>query len=223
MTFELKKWLSYFIPMQVFKIDSKINKTIEINWNNGKMVLDTENTNYSYGSLQRILKIGLQKIGFTKIKSMEQILILGVAGGSVVKTLVNEVGFTKSIIGVEIDTEIIKIANHFFELNTIKNFKIINENAYHYMLQNSLKFDLIIIDVFEDTTMPDFLYQTLFINRLSNSIKVNGVILFNTMSLTNDYNNNLSFKKHFNNDYFRVNTVSNLEKYNQLIIIDKIK
>lgn len=53
---------------------------------NGKLVLDSKNTNYSYRNLQRILRTGLKNIGFKKINKMSQILVLGVAGGSVIKT-----------------------------------------------------------------------------------------------------------------------------------------
>jgi hypothetical protein len=61
-----------------------VSKSIEITWTNGELVLDSENTNYSYGSLQRILRLGLKSIGFDKIIKMNHVLILGVAG-SVVK------------------------------------------------------------------------------------------------------------------------------------------
>jgi hypothetical protein len=60
-----------------------VSKSIEITWTNGELVLDSENTNYSYGSLQRILRLGLKSIGFDKIIKMNHVLILGVA--SVVK------------------------------------------------------------------------------------------------------------------------------------------
>ncbi len=51
---------------------STINKSIEITWNNGELVLDTENTNYSYGSLQRILKKDLKEIVFEKIRKFKK-------------------------------------------------------------------------------------------------------------------------------------------------------
>jgi hypothetical protein len=40
----------------------------------GYLVLDSENTNYSFGSLQRVLKKGLKYIGFERIKSFKNIL-----------------------------------------------------------------------------------------------------------------------------------------------------
>ena len=80
----IKKFLSYLVPINVFKIKSELSKTLEVTYNNGELVIDSLNTNYSYGSLQRILAKGLRCIGKEKIQKMNHILLLGVAGGSVV-------------------------------------------------------------------------------------------------------------------------------------------
>lgn len=68
-----------------------MSKNLEVTWANGELVLDSKNTNYSYGSLQRILRIGLESIGFETVLKSEHILVLGVAGGSVIKTLSEEI------------------------------------------------------------------------------------------------------------------------------------
>lgn len=60
----MKRFLSYIWPITK-RIESAVNGTLEITWINGKKILDTKNANYSYGSLQRILKFGLSKIEVT--------------------------------------------------------------------------------------------------------------------------------------------------------------
>ena len=82
----LNKLLSFIIPITILNQKSSISQSLEVTWMNGKLVLDSKNTNYSYGNLQRILRTGLKNIGFKKINKMSQILVLGVAGGSVIKT-----------------------------------------------------------------------------------------------------------------------------------------
>ena len=154
-----QKLLSYLIPINVLKQESIVNKSLEVTWNNGELVLDTLNTNYSYGSLQRILRTGLLKIGFDKIKKYNKILILGVAAGSVIKTLVNEIGFRNEIIGVEIDPKTIEIANKYFGLDKIENVEIIIADAAIFVQNTSEKYDLIIIDIFQDNFMPEFLFD----------------------------------------------------------------
>jgi len=184
----IKKILSYFIPIKIHIAKSTISKSIEVTWANGELVMDSENTNYSYGSLQRILKLGLKTIGFNKIVEMDHILVLGVAGGSVIKTLVDEIKFNGKITGVEIDSDIIEIANKYFKLDEINQLQIIIDDAFEFVLKTKEKYDLIIIDVFQDTTMPNFLYERFFIDQICFLLQSKGVVLFNTMLLNEKHN-----------------------------------
>ena len=218
----LAKFLSFFIPINVTKKKSAISKSIEVTWNNGQLVLDSKNTNYSYGSLQRILRKGLKYIGFERIKSFENILILGVAGGSVIKTLVDEIKFKGKITGVEIDFQIIKIANDYFKLNEIKNLEIIIDDAFEYVLKTKEKYDLIVIDIFQDTTMPNFLFEDFFINRINFLLNLNGFILFNTMVINEKERiRNIDYKKKFDKNY-SVRMYPKVEDHNELFTIKKL-
>ena len=91
----IKKFLSYLIPIPIEIIPSNVSEQLELTWNNGKLILDTKHTNYSYGNLQKVLRKGLLKIGKENINQMQHILLLGVAGGSVVETLTREFKFEK--------------------------------------------------------------------------------------------------------------------------------
>ncbi|WP_348797363.1 spermidine synthase [Flavobacterium adhaerens] len=219
----LQKLLSYLIPIKIFKTKSTLSKTIEVTWANGELVLDSKNTNYSYGSLQRILRRGLKYFGFKKIAKMNHILILGVAGGSVIKTLVDEIKFSGKITGVDIDPEIIAIANKYFQLNEIKNLNIVIDDAFEFVLKTKDRYDLIIIDIFQDTTMPNFLFEKFFIDRICFLLNSNGRILFNTMCLTaKDNFRNQNFIKDFDNPNFKIQTIPRVEIHNELIIIEKL-
>ena len=219
----LRKLLSYIIPIKIFKVNSALSKTIEVTWTNGELVIDSKNTNYSYGSLQRILRKGLFHIGFEKISKMNSILVLGVAGGSVIKTLVDEIHFKGKITGVDIDSDIIKIANDYFHLNEIPNLEIIIDDAFEFVLKTKDRYDLIIIDIFQDTTMPNFLFENFFINRICFLLKSNGVVLFNTMCLTaKDNFRNQNCIKDFYIEHFRIHSIPRIEEHNELIVIDKL-
>jgi spermidine synthase len=218
----IAKFLSYFIPINVYKKNSAVSKTLEVTWNNGELVLDSKNTNYSYGSLQRILRKGLKYIGYDRIKKFEDVLILGVAGGSVIKTLVNEVKFKGKITGVEIDKDIVEIANNYFKLDEVKNLKLIVDDAFEYVLKTKEKYDLIIIDIFQDTTMPNFLFEDFFINRINFLLKTEGFILFNTMVINEkDRIRNLDYKKKFDGNY-SLRMYPKVEVHNELFTIKKL-
>lgn len=218
----LRKLFSYFIPINIYKKKSSISETIEVTWNNGELVIDSKNTNYSYGSLQRILRKGLKYIGFERIRNFNNILLLGVAGGSVIKTLVDEIKFKGNITGVEIDPAMIEVANTYFKLNEIPNLNIVIDDAFEFVLKTKETYDLIIIDVFQDTTMPNFLFEDFFINRVNFLLRKDGFILFNTMVI-NDGNRerNLNYKSKFNGNY-SLRMYPKVETHNELFTIKKL-
>ncbi|WP_291145545.1 spermidine synthase [Flavobacterium sp. UBA7680] len=219
----IQKLFSYLYPIKIFKKKSARSKVIEVTWANGELVLDSENTNYSYGSLQRILRYGLRNIGYEKVLEMEHILVLGVAGGSVIKTLVDEINYKGKITGVEIDPEMIQIANQYFNLNEIKQLEIIIDDAFEFVLKTKDRYDLIIIDIFEDTNMPNFLFEKFFSERVCFLLKDQGFILFNTMILDEAHNiRNRKYITEINAQLFTSKMLPRIEVHNELIIIEKV-
>ena len=220
----IKKIFSYLIPIKIYETKSSLSKSIEVTWANGELVLDSENTNYSYGSLQRILRYGLKNIGYEKIVPMNHILVLGVAGGSVIKTLVDEIKYKGKITGVEIDPEIIKIANTYFKLDEVKNLEIIIGDAFEFVLKTKTKYDLIIIDIFQDTTMPNFLFEPFFTSRICFLLKSHGFVLFNTMILNETQNiRNKKYVSEFYENQFQIRKIPRVEVHNELIVIEKLE
>ncbi len=167
--------LSYIYPITK-KVESEFSGTLEITWHNGKKHLNTKNANYSYGSLQTILKIGLQKID---LANCNKILVLGLGAGSVVDTLLNDLEYKNHITAIDFDPVIIDIAKNEFNLSESKHLNIICEDAIHFMKQNKELFDLIIVDLFVDTEVPvTFLNKSFWIDIIrSNSNR--GSVLFN--------------------------------------------
>lgn len=218
----IKRLLSYILPVKIYQKKSEFSKNLEVTWNNGYLVLDSENTNYSFGSLQRVLKKGLKYIGYDRINTFENILILGVAGGSIIETLKNEVKFEGKITGVEIDRTVVEIANNYFGLNQYKNVEIVIDDAFEFVLKTKERYDLIVIDIFQDTIMPNFLFEDFFINRINFLLNVNGFILFNTMVLDyQDRRRNALYKSKFNNN-FSVRLYPKIEVHNELFTIKKL-
>ncbi len=219
----LAKYLSFFFPINVVKKKSDLSKTLEVSWNNGQLVLDSKNTNYSFGSLQRILRKGLKYIGFDRIRSFQSILILGVAGGSVIETLVNEVKFNGQITGVEIDPDILQIAHEYFNIGKYANLQLITDDAFEFVLKTKENYNLIIIDIFQDTKMPNFLFQDFFIQRINSLLHPDGFILFNTMVISDkDRARNLDYRKKFTENY-SLRMYPKVEDHNELFTIKKLR
>lgn len=221
----IPKLLSYLVPIPFKRITSNVNSQLEVTWNNGKLVLDTPNTNYSYGNLEKILKKGLQYIGFKKIKNMESVLILGLGAGSVLHTLRNEIDYQNPITSVELDPAVLYTAKKYFDIDRFSNHQIIQGDAFEYVLKNHKnKFDLIVLDLFQDVTMPSFLFEDYFVRNLQSMVTLNGFILFNTICLSKEHvERNETYLKLYNPDKFSLRKLSNLQEHNEIITIKRIR
>ncbi|GAB4478374.1 MAG: methyltransferase domain-containing protein [Thermoflexibacter sp.] len=171
----MKKLLSYLFPITK-KISSNINGELEITWVDGKKYLNSLHTNYSYGSLQRILDFGLSKVNFHQEANL---LLLGLGGGSVLKTLREKHQHKGKITAIEIDEVVIQIADKEFGIKQDENLTILCTDAMGYVQQCQQVYDLVIIDIFIDDIVPIQFFQVDFWEKLSLLIQKNGYFIFN--------------------------------------------
>lgn len=217
-----KQLLSYILPINIFQIESEINQNLEVTWNNGQLVLDSKNTNFSFGSLERVMNVGLKCIGKETLSSSHSVLVLGVGGGSVIKLLQDEFLFDKKITGVELDPKVISIANRYFGLDTRKNLDIKIADAATFVKETPLTFDLIVIDIFQDKKMPDFLFSIPFISDLNRILSEKGSILFNSIvTLSTELERNIAYHQLVASHFSSVQKLSNVEGDNELFILRK--
>lgn len=219
----IRRLLSYIYPITVFKTSSDVSTSLELTWVNGRLLLDSENANYSYGSLQRVLTQGLKEIGPDKIAEMQKILVLGVAGGSVIKVLTDKFKFKGKITGVDIDPKVLEIAGKYYKLNEISNLELVTADAMDFVRNAKEFYDLVIIDIFSDKYMPGFLYDAEFIISITSILDKKGHILFNTIVLDDVHQKkNKAFVRQFPDEQFTVSVLPKMQEYNELIIVSKI-
>lgn len=172
-----KKIISYFFPI-TRKIKSLHNGYLELTVVNGRTVLDTNNANYSYGSLQRVLKFSLEH---TDVSHAENVLLLGLGGGCVLKTLWDEFNYKGKVTAVDIDPVVITIAEKDFGILPDGKTKIICADASDFVKEDIDKFDLIIIDLFIDNIVPEKFLQQEFWKDVLKKVNNKGTIIFNTL------------------------------------------
>ncbi len=165
--------------------------------------------------MQKILKIGLQKID---LRCFKNILLLGLGGGSVIKTLRDDFDYQQYITAIDIDPVIINIAQEEFNITKDDKLTILCKDALKFIMQNDKKFDLIIIDLFFNTEIPDSFYSHSFWQHIIKSTRLKGSILFNA-SLHNSDNKKLaSIIKLLNKNNFKIEKLERVNKTNTLII-----
>lgn len=170
------RFLSYFIVIPGRRIQSDVSGILEINYANGKKILDSANTNYSYGSLQQALKYGLTKMDLSAVTS---VLILGLGGGSVIGSLRKDFEYAGKITGVDLDPVVIDLASSEFGLTADEQLSVVCSDALGFLQHDTEKYDLIIVDLFVDATMPEVVFDTVFWDHMYQRLSRHGQFLFN--------------------------------------------
>ena len=217
----LKKLVSYLIPIRVHTQSSKRSNSLEVTLVNGKLVLDSKHTNYSYGSLQKVLRKGLLHIGKQHIQQCNAVLILGVAGGSVIETLKKEFKSEAIIDAVEIDPDVLELAKTYFNLDQFSNTNLILDDAFQYIKTTTKQYDLIVVDLFNDNNMPEGLFLKSFWNNIHKSLYNNGLCMFNSMITLNDVEAKNETLKPVLIDLFKHVSSIKPQQHNELFILKK--
>jgi len=155
---------------------SEINNRLKVVEREGKKLLDTKDTNYSFGGLQKVLEFGLDLV---PLAEFESVLVLGMGAGSIVDSLRNNSSFFGKITGVEIDPVVIEIAENEFDLFADKNLQVVQQDASAYVKEADQLFDLIVVDVFINLTVPPAFYQPEFWEDVEKLIRNDGFVIFN--------------------------------------------
>lgn len=214
----MKKLLSYIYPVTK-KTASSHNGMLEISWINGKKILDSENANYSYGSLQRVLEKGIK---LTSLTNVNTVLLLGLGGGSVIKSLREKFNYKKHIHAIEIDNDVITIAKNEFNIDNSELLTIENTDAFTFIEKNTTQYDLVIVDLFIDTEVPPKFYSKTFYKNLSKALNNNAFLLFN-LGIDIDKNIQIDEVFSFFNDSlkFRDTQIVKINKTNSLLVANK--
>lgn len=148
-----------------------------VKWREGKKVLNTKHTNYSYGMLEKTLNYGLD---FIPLENVNSVLLLGLGGGCIISSLKEKYKCYAPVTAIEIDPVVIDIAEKEFGVIPKHNLDIVLDDAYKYVLNTKESFDLCIIDIYIDLIVPKAFYSQEFWEAITKVINLNGFVLFNT-------------------------------------------
>ena len=157
-----------------------MGQTYEVNYENGVKVLNSENTNYSFGSLHQIMLKGIDEV--LRNKRPRNILMLGLGAGSAISILKQKCKHDFELTAVEIDADLIELARRHFELSE-QNVNIVNDDASHAIkMLEAGQFDLIIDDVFWDNQVPAFCREPEYLLANARLLSADGVYMRNIMA-----------------------------------------
>jgi len=177
--------LSFIYPITVELDTSEINPVLEIALSNGKYSLNSENTNYSFGTLHLLFRKIFRKINLDW-SNIKNVLILGFGTGSIAK-IIRSYKPDCDIVGIEMDQKVIKLGEKYFDTGSMLRTQIICENGFNYVFNTNKKFDLVIIDVFIDRKVPDEFETKTFLLALKNILNNNGGVIFNKVIYNQEF------------------------------------
>lgn len=215
----MKRLLSYILPVRLKKYHSEINGLLEVNLTNGKLTLDSAVSNYSYGSLQKVLYRGLKEMG--NLNPLNKILLLGLGGGSVIKTLREDLACKAAITAVDIDAAMLKIAQEDFQINQYEKVKLVEADAYNFVKEAADIYDLIIVDVFIGDTVPEVFTKPSFIHQLIAHLTAHGHILYNTMRNSMSQETFAGIQESLLNHGLKVRVMERVEVTNNLLLAER--
>lgn len=155
---------------------SKFNKSIVLQEFRGSLALIINGIQQTGEYVADLYNQAFRTFSIT-LKNNAKVLVLGVGGGTVIQKCLS-IQQNIQITGVDIDSQIIKIAKNYFNLDKA-NIKFIHQDAKTYVFESSDVFDLVIVDLFIGNDIPEFVEKEAFLNQISQLIKKKGKLLIN--------------------------------------------
>ena len=218
MVSKLKYFLSFIFDVKIETTESILNPFLQVVIRNGRLLLNTYNANYSYGSLQDAFRFVFKKIKIED-KKIKDILVLGFGCGSVA-ALFN--GYKNvEITGVEADEKVLALYEKYFIEEITSELILVEAFSEDYVTTISKTYDLIIVDVFIDIEVPSSIKESSFYKPLQNRLNKNGILIFNFIVLNEK--EQIEFEKiedYFKLNYRRVETIEFM-KFNKILVAEK--
>ena len=109
---------------------------------------------------------------------VQRILMLGMGGGSLASHL-HLLHPDSTIHIVELRQAVIDIAYDYFQLPEVPEIEAIQEDAFIFIKEALSQYDVIIVDVFDESGVPEPFTTSSFQQDLVNNLTPSGLILFN--------------------------------------------
>ncbi len=197
-------WLSYFIPLTVYKTTSPYNSDIRVLEESGKYKLLCNGARESGQYIAQLWRHAFAAFGLTSSRPVTKILVLGVAGGTVIHML-RELYPKAAIIGVDIDNVIIDIGKTYFGLSDLTGFRAVCQDADTYVASaRSRQFDCVVVDLYIGSDVPEVVLSESFERNIRRLLTPRGFVLVNYLRQPGYENKVIALRELLSSLYKRV-------------------
>ncbi|MBI3518639.1 MAG: hypothetical protein HY062_04680 [Bacteroidetes bacterium] len=177
----IKNIVSFMFPVIVEHCHGKVTDYLEVVQSNGQYVLNSQNANYSFGGVHVIFDKLFKKININQY-TFNNVLILGMGAGNIIKLLQEKYHVYCPITAVEKDEVVIDLAKKYFDIGKYKSLNIIHADAFEYACSTTHKYDLIISDLFIEWDVPEIFASNDYLLNLKRISTSNACIIYNKMT-----------------------------------------
>ena len=176
------------MPKVVYDVESKVNgriRVVEVG-KTRKIIVDnlTQSMNPDSPACSKLIWGKLVDSLKKRLPEIESVLLLGLGGGTMAH-LISRNYPEAQIVTVELDKEMINIAKKYFDIDSIPNLRVINEDALKVVVEpgeNQIlpgTFDVLIVDIYNGGNYPDLGKTGNFIAAVRRLVKSDGLVIFN--------------------------------------------
>ena len=196
-----KKWVSHVVPLTLETAASEQNPELAVMLDRGRLQLLSGNAIYSWDDLYHNFTIAFGALDLEK-RPIEDVLILGLGLGSVPYILEKIYERAYHYTAVEWDETVAGLAARY-TLSRLKSpVEIITADAGVFLQVTEERYDMIVIDIFEDDRTPEQFETVAFLEACAERLRPNGLILYNR--LYNAHRNIVSTQRFFEDTFKNV-------------------
>jgi spermidine synthase len=173
--------LSYIVPRVVARYSSPFNRDIRVLEEKGKYKILVNGSRQSGEYVRKLWQHAFCEFGIIPSPDIRRILVLGVAGGTVIH-LLHAMYPDANIEGVEIDNEMIRIGKKYFGLDRVKGLTLVVSDAKAFLTIAARKrerWDMILVDTHVGPEVPEFVNDERFLTLLRRALATRGMVIVN--------------------------------------------
>lgn len=181
-----QKYLSYLTEIHIESAPSEYNPHLYVCLRNGRYQLCTDAAVYSYADKYDNFVTAFQEVDLDRLPG-NRVLILGFGLGSIPYMLEHKFGRRYEYTGVEIDEEVLYLATKYALPDLQSPLELVRADALLFLEMREERYDLICVDIFEDSTVPEKFETPEFFALLRERLQPGGLILYNRLSTSIDH------------------------------------
>lgn len=175
-----KKWLSHLTPITLEHAQSEQNPELTVALSRGRVQLLSGDAIYSWDDLYKNFLIAFDGLHIDE-RPIEDVLLLGMGLGSVPFMLEKIFHRQYRFTAVEWDETVSELAFKYTLSRMESPVELITADAEVFVQFCEEKFDLLIIDIFEDELTPPQFCTQAFLSDCRNLLRPGGLLLFNRL------------------------------------------